>query len=148
MNAGGNRGNNGVFRVTGLTNHRIRNLAIHHEGRRLAGTLAVRDAEPGPLVARLRPWGTVSGRLVDRDGRPRAGVTLSYQDSYSGRRPFPQAFPKDVTTDSSGRFTFVGLVPEQEYVIKLVASGRVCTVPSPWAGRTPSNPAKPKTSAT
>ena len=110
----------GVFRVTGLTHHRIRNLTIHHEGRRLAGTLAVRDAEPGPLVARLRPWGTVSGRLVDRAGRPRAGVVLSYQDSYSGRRPFAQAFPKDVTTDSSGRFTFVGLVPEQEYVIKLV----------------------------
>ena len=71
-------------------------------------------------MARLRPWGTVSGRLVDRDGRPRPGVVLSYQDSYHGRRPFAQAFPKDVTTDSSGRFTFVGLVPEQEYVIKLV----------------------------
>jgi hypothetical protein len=110
----------GVFRVTGLIHHRIRNLAIHHEGRRLAGTLAVRDAEPGPLVARLRPWGTVSGRLVDRDGRPRPGVVLSYQDSYHGRRFFAQAFPKDVTTDSSGRFTFVGLVPDQEYAIKLV----------------------------
>ena len=110
----------GVFRVSGLIDHRIRNLAIHHEGRRLAGTLAVRDAEPGPFVARLRPWGTVSGRLVDRDGRPRAGVVLTYQDSYSGRRPFAQAFPKDVTTDSSGRFTFVGLVPEQEYAIRLL----------------------------
>jgi hypothetical protein len=110
----------GVFRVTSLAHHRIRILAIHHEGRRLAGTLAVRDAEPGPLVSRLRPWGTVSGRLVDRAGRPRAGVALSYQDFYAGTRPFAQAFPKDVTTDSSGRFTFVGLVPEQEYVIKLV----------------------------
>jgi hypothetical protein len=110
----------GVFRVTGLTAHRIRILAIHHEGRRLAGTLAVRDATPGPLVARLRPWGTVSGRLVDHTGLPRAGVTLSYQESYSGRRPFAQAFPRDVTTDSSGRFTFVGLVPEQEHVINLV----------------------------
>lgn len=111
----------GVFRVTGLTGHRIRGLAIHHEGRRLAGTLAVRDAEPGPLVARLRPWGTVSGRLVDRSGRPRAGVTLTYQASYAGSRPFAQAFPKDVTTDSSGRFTFIGLVPERDYIIKLVS---------------------------
>jgi hypothetical protein len=110
----------GVFRVTGLTGHRIRNLAIHHEGRRLAGTLAVRDAEPGPLVAKLRPWGTVSGRLVDRAGRSRPDVALSYQDSYLGSRPIAQAFPKDVTTDSSGRFTFVGLVPEREYVIKIV----------------------------
>ncbi len=111
----------GVFRVTGLTGHRIRGLAIHHEGKRLAGTLAIRDAEPGALVARLRPWGTVSGRLVDRSGRPRAGVTLTYQDSYAGSRPFAQAFPKDVTTDSSGRFTFIGLVPERDYVIKLVS---------------------------
>jgi hypothetical protein len=110
----------GVFRVTSLAHHRIRILAIHHEGRRLAGTLAVRDAELGPLVSRLRPWGTVSGRLVDRAGRSRAGVALSYQDSYFGMRPFAQAFPKDVKTDSSGRFTFIGLVPEQEYVIKLV----------------------------
>jgi hypothetical protein len=110
----------GIFRVTGLTRHRIRNLAIHHEGRRLAGTLAVRDAEPGPFVARLRPWGTVSGRLVDRDGRPRPGKVLSYQDSLHGRKFFDLAFPKDVTTDSSGRFTFVGLVPEQEYAIRLL----------------------------
>gem|GEM_PF-5833186 len=61
----------GVFRVAGLTHHRNRILTIHHEGRCLAGTLAVRDAEPGPLVARLRPWGTVSGRLVDTAGRLR-----------------------------------------------------------------------------
>src|ERR1700734_962589 len=74
----------GVLRVTGLAHHRIRILTIHHEGRRLAGSLAVRDAEPGPLVARLRPWGAVSGRLVDRAGRPRAGVVLSYQYIYSG----------------------------------------------------------------
>ncbi len=106
--------------MTGLAQHRIRILTIHHEGRRLAGSLAVRDAEPGPLVARLRPWGAVSGRLVDRAGRPRAGMVLSYQDSFYGRRPFALAFPKDVTTDSNGRFTFVGLVPEREYVIKLV----------------------------
>ena|GEM_PF-6205393 len=41
---------------------------------------------------------------------------MTYQDSYSGRKPFAQAFPNDVTTDSSGRFTFDGLVPEREYV--------------------------------
>jgi protocatechuate 3,4-dioxygenase beta subunit len=110
----------GTFRVTGLTGHRIRILAIHHEGRQLAGTVAVRDAEPGPLTAKLRSWGTVTGRLVDRAGRPRAGMALSYQDYFPGMRPVAQAFPKDVTTDSNGRFTFVGLVPEQEYVIKLV----------------------------
>ena len=63
------------------------------------------------------------GHSLRSAGRPRwpaAGRRGPvFQDSYFGR-PFAQAFPKDVTTDSSGRFTFVGLVPEQEYVIKLV----------------------------
>jgi hypothetical protein len=111
-----------VFRVTGLTDHRIRILSIHHEGKRLAGSLAVRDSEPGPLVVRLRPWGTVSGRLIDRDGHPRLGVTLSYQDSISGIRPNSLFFPKDATTDASGHFSFEGLVPGQEYTIKVPAS--------------------------
>ena len=110
----------GVFRVTGLTAHRIRSLVIHHEGRRLAGTLAVRDAEPGPLVAKLRPWGTVSGRLVQPRG-PAAGRRGPLLSRVLLRHETPrEAFPQDVTTDPSGRFTFVGLVPEQEYVIKLV----------------------------
>jgi hypothetical protein len=118
-----------VFRVTGLTSHRIRQLSIHHEGKRLAGSLAIRDSEPGPLVVRLRPWGTVSGRLIDRDGHPRPGVTLSYQDSISGVRPNSLFFPKDATTDASGHFTFEGLVPEQEYIIKLPAPNGTAQCP-------------------
>jgi hypothetical protein len=117
------------FRVTGLTNHRIRILSIHHDGKRLAGSLAVRDSEPGPLVARLRPWGTVSGRLIDRDGHPRPGVTLSYRDSISGIRPNSLFFPKDATTDASGHFTFEGLVPEQDYIIKLPAPSPAASSP-------------------
>jgi hypothetical protein len=109
------------FRVTGLTSHRIRNLSVHHEGKRLAGSIAIRDSEPGPLVARLRPWGTVSGRLIDRDGHPRPGVTLSYRDTISGIRPDSIYLPKDATTDANGHFTFEGLVPGQEYIIKLPA---------------------------
>jgi hypothetical protein len=110
-----------VFRVTGLTSHRIRQLSIHHEGKQLAGSLAIRDSEPGPLVVKLRPWGRVSGRLIDRDGHPRPGVTLSYRDSISGIRPNSLYFPKDATTDANGHFAFEGLVPEQEYIIKLPA---------------------------
>ncbi len=109
------------FRLTGLTSHRIRKLSIHHEAKRLAGSIAIRDSEPGPRVARLRPWGTVSGRLIDREGHPRPGVTLSYRDTIAGTRPNSIDLPKDATTDANGHFTFEGLVPEQDYIIKLPA---------------------------
>jgi hypothetical protein len=118
-----------VFRVTGLTSHRIRKLTIHHESKRLAGSFAIRDSEPGPLVVKLRPWGTVSGRLIDRDGHPRPGVTLSYRDSISGIRPSSLYFPKDATTDANGHFAFEGLVPEQEYIIKLPAPSAAAQAP-------------------
>jgi len=117
------------FPVTGLTEHRIRVVLIHHEGRRLAGSLAVRDSEPGSLVVRLRPWGTVSGRLIDRDGRPRPGVRLSYQgprfSNWSTR-----FFPRDVMTDGQGQFSFEGLVPGREYILNVAA----VDVPGPRVG--------------
>ncbi len=108
-----------VFRVTGLTGRRIRVLSIHHEQRKLAGTLAVRDNEPGPLVARLRPWARVSGRLVDREGRPRPGVRLSYRGPVDVDRGTAPPFPRDVTTDREGRFAVEGLVPGLEYVLRI-----------------------------
>jgi hypothetical protein len=80
-------------------------------------------------VARLRPWGTVSGRLVDRDGHPRPGVTLTYQYGISGIRPNSLFFPKDVTTDASGHFTFEGLVPGQDYSIMLAAKSAAAQSP-------------------
>jgi hypothetical protein len=108
-----------VFRVTGLTGRRIRVLLIHHQERRLAGTLAVRDNELGPLVARLRPWGAVSGRLVDHDGRPRPGVRLSYRGPADVDRGTSPRFPGDVTTDGDGRFVLNGLVPGLEYALRI-----------------------------
>ena len=110
-----------VFRVTGLSDHRIRKLLVHHEGRRLAGSLAVRDSERGPLVVQLYPWCAVTGRLVDRDGRPRPGVMLSYQHSWH--------FPRDVMTDAEGRFSFEGLVPGLEYIVKVVPADADASAP-------------------
>ena len=110
------------FRVTGLTGRRIRVLSIHHEARGLAGSLAVRDNESGPMVARLRPWGVVSGRLVDDNGRPRPKVLLSCRDSVGTYAASLYPFPRDVMTDGDGRFSFQGLVPELEYTIRLPAA--------------------------
>jgi protocatechuate 3,4-dioxygenase beta subunit len=108
-----------AYPVRGLTEHRIRVLFVHHEGRKLAGTLAVRDGETGPLVVRLRPWGSVSGRLVDHEGRPRAGVRLSYRNSLNVYRPATLFLPRDFETGADGRFSFEGLVPGQDSVLRI-----------------------------
>jgi protocatechuate 3,4-dioxygenase beta subunit len=105
-----------VFTATGLNQRRIRLVWFRHEARRLVGALAVRDSEPGGLAVRLQPWGTVSGRLVDAQGKPRADVALTC------RRPTEYAVPWAVgpigaTTDDEGRFTFDGLAPGHEYVL-------------------------------
>jgi hypothetical protein len=116
------------FPVTGLTDHRIRVVLIHHGGRRLAGSVAVRDSEPGSLVVRLRPWGTISGRLIDGNGRPRPGVRLSYLGPRFSNRSM-LFFPRDVMTDGQGQFSFEGLVPGREYILNVAAD-----VPRPQVG--------------
>ncbi|WP_168222130.1 carboxypeptidase regulatory-like domain-containing protein [Aquisphaera giovannonii] len=120
------------FRVTGLTGHRIRRIWFHHEARRLAGSLSIRDGDGGPLVVRMRPWGVTSGRLVDREGRPRPGVPLSYRDAQYPDPSLKWQFPKAVTTDGQGVFSFQGLVPEQEYTVMVLGDGTVG--PSPRVG--------------
>ncbi|MDR3623312.1 MAG: carboxypeptidase-like regulatory domain-containing protein [Paludisphaera borealis] len=110
-----------VFSVTGLNMRRIRVVWFQHQARRLVGTLAVRDSEPGPLVVRLQPWGAVSGRLVDADGRPRPGVAMSCRRPSESVVPWAMR-PDDATTDADGRFAFEGLATGHEYVLQEPAS--------------------------
>ncbi|SIO60418.1 hypothetical protein SAMN05444166_6385 [Singulisphaera sp. GP187] len=91
------------FPVTGLTGRSIRVVQFQHVGRQLAGSLAVRDGEPGPLVAQLHPWSTISGRLVDDNGRPRPSVMLTYRGSPGFHRSatLPPTTRRPTATDGS-----------------------------------------------
>jgi protocatechuate 3,4-dioxygenase beta subunit len=57
------------------------------------------DEKAGPLIVKLQPCGSVSGRFVDQDGQPVAGVRFTLQ-GVGG-----------LTTDKEGRFRAQGLVP-------------------------------------
>ena len=53
---------------------RPRRLTITHTDRKLVGSLYLKGDETGPLTIRLQPFGTVMGRIVDEEGRPRGGL--------------------------------------------------------------------------
>jgi RNA polymerase sigma factor (sigma-70 family) len=92
------------FTVRGLNPRSKRQLIFHHKGKNLGFCLKnLPEEKLGPLTIKLQPCGSISGRVVDQDGQPVAGVHLD-----QGRT---------VTTDKQGRFRVAGLVPGTRYTL-------------------------------
>jgi hypothetical protein len=72
------------------------------------------------ITVQLQPGGTVTGRLVDADGQPRAGVELYIQRHHKERVPLSEYayFPPQCDkTDRQGQFRIEGLLPGQEFAL-------------------------------
>src|SRR5262249_14605525 len=77
------------FTVRGLNPRSKRQLVFHHKGKNLGFCLKeLPDEKLGPLTIKLQPCGSISGRMIDQDGEPVAGVSIA----------------QGVTTDKQGRF--------------------------------------------
>jgi hypothetical protein len=106
-----------TIEVRALEPSEPRRVTITHEGRKLIGSVSLKGDESGPMTVRLQPWGTITGRMVDEDGRPRGGLSLNNLFAYN-IDPQPHA---DRGTLSSlpigrdGRFRIEGLVPGLKY---------------------------------
>jgi Protein of unknown function (DUF1583) len=50
-----------------------------HEGKKLAGAVTISGDSTGPYTAKLVPWAVVTGRVVDKDKKPRAGLVFHIQ---------------------------------------------------------------------
>ncbi len=94
-------------------------IVIVHEGRSLGAVIDLRGDEPDPVRLVLKPTGSVTGRLVDEDGKPRTGVHLAinYQimnrgDTMGGERHEP------LNTGPDGRFRITHLVPGVSYSVE------------------------------
>jgi hypothetical protein len=100
------------FTVRRLNPRAGRTLIFYHKGKNLGFLLKSLPAEKDdPLTVKLQPCGSASGRLVDQDGMPMAGVRCS------GGLGSPTARSLEFTTDKEGRFRVEGLVPGVEYWI-------------------------------
>jgi hypothetical protein len=58
------------FLLTGLHPDRIRRITFFKDDRQLIGFLAARGDRDTPYTVRMQPWATVSGRIVDENGKP------------------------------------------------------------------------------
>jgi RNA polymerase sigma factor (sigma-70 family) len=113
------------FTVRGLNPRSNRQLTFHHKEKNLGFFVKeLRGAASEPLTVKLQPCGSVSGRIVDQDGQPVAGVRI----------PGGVGGSVDVITDKEGRFHAEGLVPGVEYHLmrpKVVATVLVTVVVEP-----------------
>jgi hypothetical protein len=114
--------NSATFTVRLRQADEVRRLLFVHKERKLAGSLILKGAKQGPLSVRLQPWGVVSGRVVDAQGKPKANVLIL------GQAPPQRAKPPDYgwlperhyRTDQEGRFHIEGLAPKMKYDLEVV----------------------------
>ena len=110
-----------VIKVHGLDPSRPRRLTVRHAGRGLIGSIYLRGDELGPLTLQLQPSGTIAGRLVDRDGRPRGGVGIISTGGSNPSRPAEQGILPGgdhgggIRIGPDGTFRVEGLVPGLKY---------------------------------
>ncbi|MHB1560734.1 MAG: sigma-70 family RNA polymerase sigma factor [Isosphaeraceae bacterium] len=107
--------------VHGLSTEKPRRVTIRHMGRRLVASLDLKGDEAGPLTVRLRPWGVVTGRVVDDDGQPRRNLEVQNLGGiYPAPPPDHGVLPglgdnPSPRTDRDGRFRIEGFVPGLKY---------------------------------
>ena len=106
----------GVMTVSKLNPMRPKRFTFRHDGRKLVGFLLARGDEAEPYTVRLQPWGTITGRLVDAQGKPRPRAHADdHRLAGQTRTIRPAASCPHVKTDAEGRFRIEGLVPGQSY---------------------------------
>ncbi|MHB1421838.1 MAG: sigma-70 family RNA polymerase sigma factor [Gemmataceae bacterium] len=94
-----------------------RQMVFFHTERKIAGTLTLTGNEKQPAVVKLRPMGSVKGRLLDLDGKPLAGVAVDLWYSDTGIHFVHEYiyWNKQIVTDATGAFTLDELVPELKF---------------------------------
>jgi RNA polymerase sigma factor (sigma-70 family) len=111
-----------TFEVGGLEPGHPRLLVFTHKARKLVGAAVLKDEDmksTAPLDVKLVPAGAITGRFLDRDGLPWAGVPITVwmsdpdQPSKIGHAG-SCAFGEEVTSDAQGRFRIEAFVPGVE----------------------------------
>ena len=108
------------FEVHALDPSKPRRVVVMHEGRKLIGTALLKGTEAGPVTIKLQPWGSVAGRIVDDEGRPRKAMFIGSPDGSENKHPethdiLPGSdWNNGVRVGDDGRFLDRGAGPRPE----------------------------------
>jgi RNA polymerase sigma factor (sigma-70 family) len=109
------------FDVLALDPSSPRRVIVMHEGRKLIGTALLKGNEIGPVTIKLEPWGSVAGRIVDDEGRPRKAMFIGSPRGSDNKHPetydiLPGSnWSNGIAVGDDGRFMVEGLVPGLKY---------------------------------
>ncbi len=117
------------FQVRGVDPARPRTLVFAHPTKKLGKFQMVRRDQRVPLRIRLEPLSAVRGRILDAEGRPRAGLRVRVlPDKESNGLPSIALLLQGLqfhhidsqgTTDSGGKFQLNGLIPGLKYTLNV-----------------------------
>jgi RNA polymerase sigma factor (sigma-70 family) len=99
-----------AFTVRDLNPRRTRALLFYHQAKQLGCYQEIRGDQKEPLVVKLGPCASATGRLVDADGQPIADTVVQFYRTLLLGPGGPRA-----RTGPDGRFRVDGLVPGQAY---------------------------------
>src|SRR5207245_2823809 len=71
------------------------------EARKLVGWVDLKGDESGAITIRLRPWGVLSGRVIDDEGQPRKSISVH---SRGGIMSIPKPDAAVLPAPNDGRF--------------------------------------------
>jgi hypothetical protein len=95
--------------------HERYEIVFQHPEKGLVGVTQPPQENGGPATVRLEPGATVTGRLVDAGGKPRAGVELELRFRPKRWGSWFDYTPGPIKTDREGRFRIEAMLPGQEY---------------------------------
>jgi RNA polymerase sigma factor (sigma-70 family) len=98
------------FTVTAINPNMPQWVFFFHKEKRLGAALRLTGNEPKDFTVRLERCATITGRIVDGEGRPRAGLMLVGELGPFQHRPTVGSI-NGAGTDKAGRFYITGVLP-------------------------------------
>jgi RNA polymerase sigma factor (sigma-70 family) len=122
-----------MFSAIGIDPARPRLLCFVQREKKLAGSIVVRGDETAPVTVHMQPWATISGRLLDANGKPITNARMIFTEVPHGKPDRPMSIDTglhvvlravgtpnlDPKTDGNGRFHADSLVPGLKYNLAL-----------------------------
>ncbi len=105
------------FKVRAFNPRQPRELFFQHTEKGLVGAAPPPKADGGSVTVKMQPGATVTGRLLDADGQPRAGADLRLLFLRKGTKVWHGYSPERMKTDWDGRFRLPALLPGCKFLL-------------------------------